>query len=204
MGLQNREAGNYITILGGKFSQRVDANTPGAVMRVNKLNKTVYEKYYTEFTGKLVGIKTQDSDAYGKNWIFSFQDRGEIYNLQLSYSNSFATAFLKMLPNIDLTKEMKVQPSQKEVDGKVKSSLFVSQGGNTIKHAYTMEHPNGLPDMVQIMVKGKPTWDDSARLEFLYNMVQSQIIPKLPKVEEASAPEALASTEGGLVDIDDF
>lgn len=196
MGLANRESGgNYITILGGKFSQRVEANTPGAVERVNKLGNTVFEKYYSEFTGKLVGIKTQDSKDYGKNWIFSFQDGGEVYNLQLSYSNSFATAFLKMLPNIDLSQEMRVQPSVKEVDGKNKSSLFVSQNGTTIKHKYTMENPNGMPDMEQVTVKGQLVWDDSKRLEFLYAMVQQDIIPKLPKAEEvATAPVAREMT----------
>jgi len=213
MGLQNREqGGNYITILGGKFSQRVDANTPGAVQRVNKLGKTVFEKYYTEFTGKLVGIKTQDSKDYGKNWIFSFQDGGQIYNLQLSYSNSFATALLKMLPNVDLNQEMRVQPVAKEVDGKTKSSLFISQGGTTIKHAYTMDNKNGLPDMEKVMVKGQEVWDDSKRLEFLYNMVQSDIIPKLPKAEEtvaapaehAASIEDIAGDDAAAGDDDDF
>jgi len=107
MGLENREGGNYITILGGKLCQRVPADTVGAVDRVNKLGKTVFEKFYDSFTGKLVNIRTQDG-AYGKSWVFDFQDTKEVYHLQLSYSNSFATQFLKILPNIDLAKEMKL------------------------------------------------------------------------------------------------
>ena len=182
MALENREEGKYITILGGKFCVRVPEGTPKSVTRVNKQGKTVHEVFYDSFTGKLVGIKTQDS-AYGKNWIFSFQDGGEIYNLQLSYSNSFATAFLKMLPNIDLTKEMKVQPAVKiGDDGKNKSSLFVNQNGVSVKHAYTKEAPNGLPQMEQITVKGQPVWDDTKRIEFLHDMVVKNIIPKLPKI----------------------
>lgn len=178
MGLENRAEGNFITILGGKFCQRVNENTPGAVMRTNKLGKTVYEKFYDSFTGKLVGIKTQDG-TYGRSWIFSFRDAGEVYHLQLSYSNSFATAFLKMLPNIDLTKEMKVSPSVKEVDGKNKSSLFVNQDGVSVKHAYTKEAPNGMPNMVEVEIKGNKVWDDTDRLKFLYDMVMTTIVPKL-------------------------
>ena len=91
MGLQNYEGGKFITILGGKFCQRVDKNVEGSVERVNKEGKTVFEKYYDAFTGKLVGIKTQDG-AYGKNWLFSFRDKEDTYNLQLGYGNGYAVA----------------------------------------------------------------------------------------------------------------
>jgi hypothetical protein len=207
MGLANREGGKYITILGGKFCVRVQQGTPGAVERVNKLNKTVYEVFYDSFTGKLVNIRTRDGE-YGKSWEFDFQDGGEVYTLQLSYSNSYATNLLKILPNVDLTKEMKVQPSQKIEDGKTKSSLFVSQDGVTLKHAFTKDNPNGMPPMEQKTVKGQAVWDDTERLVFLQNMVDTEILPKLPK---APAPASTAdddmSVEGASVmggDEDDF
>lgn len=180
MGLDNREGGNYITILAGKFCQRVPAGTEGAVERINKIGNTVHEKFYDSFTGKLIDIKVRDGE-YGKTWNFVFQDKKEPYTLQLSYSNSFSTAFLKMLPNIDLTKDMKLSPSVKEVDGKNKSSLFINQNGKALKHAYTREVPNGMPDMEQVQVNGQMVWDDSKRLAFLQNMVDTTIIPKLPK-----------------------
>lgn len=197
MALENREGGQYITILGGKFCQRVPEGTPGSFMRVNKQNKTVHEKFYNIFTGKLVGIRTQDG-AYGKSWVFDFKDKEEVYHLQLSYSNSFAVAFLKMLPNIDLTKEMKVSPSTKEVEGKNKSSLFINQEGISLKHAYTREVPNGMPDMEQVTVKGQQVWDDTKRIAFLYNMVQTKIMPKLQAIvgkQEAVAPSAQAQAD---------
>lgn len=178
MGLEQREEGNYITILGGRFCQRVQEGTEGAETRVNKLGKTVHEKFYDSFTGKLIDIKVKDGN-YGKTWNFSFKDKEEVYILQLSYSNSFATAFLKMLPNIDLSKEMKVTPSVKEVDGKNRSSLFVNQDGVAVKHAYTMAEPNGMPDMEQVEVKGEKIWDDTKRIAFLHNMVVKDILPKL-------------------------
>ena len=178
MGLDNRQTGNFITILGGKLCQRVPEGTDGAVKRTNKVGAVVYEKFYDSFTGKLIDIKVQDG-TYGKTWNFVFIDKEEPYTLQLSYSNSFSTALLKMLPNIDLTKEMKISPSVKEIDGKDRSSLFVNQNGAAIKHAYTREKPNGMPDMEQLTVKGVLIWDDTKRLEFLDNMVHQTIIPKL-------------------------
>lgn len=209
MGLDNREGGKYITILNGKFCVRVPQGTAGAVERVNKLGNTVYEKFYDSFEGKLINIRTQDS-PYGKNWVFDFRDEGEVYHLQLSYSNSYATNILKILPNIDITKEMKVQPAQRIEDGKTKSSLFISQDGTTLKHAYTKDNPNGLPQMEQITIKGQLVWDDTKRLEFLSAMVERDILPKLPKDaqvapskadEGLAVEESVASTE---TDDDDF
>jgi len=188
MGLSNREGGKYITILGGKFSVRTNKENPEAIERVNKVGNTVYEVFYDSFTGKIVNIRTRDGE-YGKSWEFDFQDGGEIYTLQLSYSNSYATNILKMLPNIDLSKEMKVQPSQKMEDGKTKSSLFISQDGVTLKHAYTMAEPNGLPPMVQIVVKGQTVWDDTERLAFLQEMVDRDIIPQLEGATKSRVDE---------------
>lgn len=194
MGLDNREAGKFITIYNGKFSIRVSPETPGAIARVNKLGNTVHEKYYDSFTGKLVGIRTREGN-FGKEWIFDFQDGGDVYHLQLSYSNSYASKFLKMLPNVDLNKEMKVQPAVKVEDGKNKSSLFISQDGVTLKQAYTRTNPNGLPDLEPITVKGVQVLDDTKQLAFLAAMVERDIIPKLPKaVTTATASEV----ESGL------
>jgi len=202
MGFSNRQEGNFITILGGRFCIRVSQDTQGAVTRINKVGKTVHEIFHDSFTGKLVGIKTQDGE-YGKSWIFSFKDGGEVYHLQLSYSNSFATALLKMLPNVDLTKEMKVSPSTREVDGKNKSSLFINQDGQALKHAYTRDNPNGLPGLEQVTVKGQLVWDDTKQLEFLHNMVATTIIPKLEGVEVPQAP--VTSTQNGSEkDYDNF
>lgn len=186
MALENRTGGKYITILGGKFCVRVQEGTKGAVARVNKLGKTVHEVFYDSFTAKLINIRTRDGE-YGKSWEFDFKDGTEMYTLQLSYSNSYATNLLKILPNVDLAKEMKIQPSQKIEDGKTKSSLFVSQDGKTLKHAYTKDVPNGLPQMEQVLIKGQTVWDDSKRLAFLEEMIERDILPKLPKDSVATA-----------------
>lgn len=195
MGLDTRQTGNFITILGGKLCQRVPEGTEGAVKRTNKLGNVVNEKFYDSFTGKLIDIKVQDG-TYGKTWNFVFKDKEEPYTLQLSYSNSFSTALLKMLPNIDLAKEMKISPSVKEIDGKSRSSLFINQDGKAIKHAYSRENPNGMPDMEQVTVKGVLVWDDTKRLEFLDKMVHETILPKLQAINGYSP--VVVPTEGEL------
>lgn len=202
MALENRTGGNYITILGGKFCQRVPEGTAGAERRINKIGNEVFEKFYDSFTGKLINIMVQDGN-YGKTWNFVFQDKEEPYTLQLSYSNSFATAFLKILPNIDLEKEMRLSPSVKEVDGKNRSSLFVNQDGVPLKHAYTRENPNGLPDMEQVKVKGVMTWDDTKRLEFLESMVNENILPKLQEITKGNSVANQENETDDEIKVDD-
>lgn len=178
MGLEHKSEGKFITILGGKLCQRVSEGTEGAIQRINKIGNVVWEKFYDSFSGKLISIKIQDS-TYGKTWNFGFIDKEEVYTLQLPYSNTFATSILKMLPNVDLEKEMRVTPQNKLVDGKNRSSLFINQDGASIKHAHTKENPNGMPDMEQVTVKGELVWDDTKRIDWLHDMVQKDIVPKL-------------------------
>ena len=178
MGFNNYDGSKYFNIIGGKFTQRVAEGTPDAVNRINKEGKSVWELQHDSFTGKLVDIKTQDG-AYGKNWLFCFRDKEDTYNLQLGYSNGYSVALLKMLPNIDVTKEFKVSPKSETVDGKIQTSLFINQDGKPIKHAYTKAEPNGLPQWEQITVKGQQVWDSTKQLVFLENMVNSTILPKL-------------------------
>ncbi len=181
MSFTNKSSNTFFTIFGGKFTQRVQEGTPDAKERVNKLGKTVYELFHDTFNGKLIDIRTTESPDYGKSWNFDFlgDGDGKIYTLQLSYSNSFATALLKMLPNINLEESIALTPSQKVIDGKTQSTIFANQKGVTIKHAYTKDAPNGLPPMKEIVVKGQKVWDDTDRIEFLHAMVQKDILPKL-------------------------
>lgn len=193
---ENKSTSSYFTILNGKICRSVPAGTEGAIERVNKLGRVVHELFNDQFTGLLVGIRVTENPSYGKSWNFDFMSNGKEFTLQLSYSNSFAVALLKMLPNIDLSKVFTISPSVKMVEGKNQSTLFVNQDGKAIKHAYTRENPNGMPDMVQIKVKGVDTWDDTDRLAFLQEMVDTKIVPELKKHK--------VSVSSSTVDTSDF
>lgn len=192
MGLGNKQSGTYLTIFNGKFSQSFKEPQEGTVERLNKNNKIVHEKYFDFLSGRLVSIRTKESKDYGKSWIFEFNDGESTFLVQLPYSNTFAKAFLKMLPNIDVSKDMTLTPSSKLVDGKPKSSLFIKQGDQNIKHAFTRENLNGMPDLEEITVKGQKQLDDTKQLAFLEGMVIRDILPKLnqQKIETADSAES--------------
>lgn len=201
-GLSNRESGTYITILNGAFAQRVQPGDEGAKERINKMGKVVYERYYQSFTGFLTSINVKEDTGFGKSWNFGFTlSSGQKYFIQMPYSSSNSSAFLAMLPNIDLEKPITLSPSMKMVDGKNKTSLFVNQDNKPVKHFYTKDTPNGCPPMRQIKVKGQDVWDDTDRLEFLQNMVNTEILPKLNQkpIATVSAPSALENFDAAPV-----
>lgn len=202
MGFENRSKNTFITILDGKFCIRVPEGTPGAVTRTNKEGRVVHEIFHDAFSAHLIAVRITESDQYGKSWNFDFEDKtdGKVYTLQLSVSNSYAINFVKMLPNIDLSKKMKLSPSLKIVDGKKKSSLFVNQDDKPIKHAYTKENPNGLPPLVLTKFKGNDAWDDTDMVEFLINMVETKIVPQLESIAPANEG---TQTQQGTVQADD-
>jgi hypothetical protein len=65
-------------------------------------------------------------------------------------------------------------PNQKEVDGKMKSGLFLVQDSQMIKWFYTKENPQGRPEVdVTLNKKGEVVdYDREARNKFYFNMLQ--------------------------------
>ncbi len=193
----NQSSGKFITVLFGKFAERVDPDTVGAKSRVNKIGNTVWEKFYSDFTGRLVNVKVRDGGVYGKQWNFVFKANNETYNLQLPYSNNLSTSILKMLPSVDLTKLITLQPSMKTEDGVTKTSIFLKQNGETVKYAHTKTNPNGMPEKEVVMVNGVGVSDYTKQLLFLESIVNN-LMPKF----EGSSEEKVEEKGSGLGDFD--
>ena len=168
----------YLTIADGKICRRVQSKTPDAIERINKDGKLVYEEFYKGWKGTITDIKTREND-YGKNWMIYLKDEYGDYILQLPYSSGYSASFLKALPNVDPSQPVTLMPSLKIEGDKKRTSMFINQNGASLKWAYTKDNPNGLPELQQIKVKGKTTWDDSEIMEFLENMVNNEFLPKL-------------------------
>jgi hypothetical protein len=170
----------FYNISNGKICRQFKEPTSSSKERVTKTGKTVHEEFYDYMDGRIVGIETKDSD-YGRSWLVTLQDDDGKYVLQMPYSSGYSAAFLKTLPNIDLSTSVKLIPKLTIEGDKKKTTLFVNQHGKALKFAFTKENPNGLPELKQIKVKGKLTYDDSEIMEFLEAMVVEQIIPQLNK-----------------------
>jgi hypothetical protein len=180
MGAINKSAAlTFLTITDGRICRRVTSPTGTSIERVNKVGNTVHEEYYSGWEGTITNITTKETD-YGKNWEVTIEDGDSTAILSMGYSSGYSAAFLKTLPNVDLSKPVSLSPKLQTIGDKKKATIFVSQNGTALKWAYTKDNRNGLPDLKQIKVKGKITWDDSDMMEFLENMVKELFINETP------------------------
>lgn len=170
----------FLTISNGKICKKVPKKTATSVERVNKNGATVHEEFYKGWKGRITAIAVREHKDFGKFWNVTLTDDQGDAILQMNYSSGYSAAFLKILPNIDLNSDVIITPSLKIEGDKKKTSLFITQHGVPLKHYFTKDNPNGLPELKKIKVKGKETWDDSDLMEFLENMVNTEIVPKLP------------------------
>ena len=169
----------FYTITDGRICRTFKAATAKSIERVNKMGKIVHEEFCNALSGCITAITTKDHPDYGKFWLITLVDGDWSGVVQIKYSSGYASAFLKLLPNVNLSKDVTIQPKM-VVDGdKKKASLFIMQEGIPLKHFYTKDNPNGLPQMKKIKVKGKETWDDTEMMEFLEKMVFTEVVPKL-------------------------
>jgi hypothetical protein len=180
MGLQNSQSESviFLQISNGKIVRQVKTKTDNSVSRVNKLGREVHELFYDSITGVLSDIATRESE-YGKSWVVSIKSEGKLYKLEFNYSSGYATTFLKALPNVSFGDIATLSPKL-IIDGdKKKSVLFINQDGKGLKHFFTKDNPNGLPELKKIKIKGKESWDDSDRMEFLEQYVKDNILPMI-------------------------
>lgn len=182
MGLnQSQSKGVFLTITNGKLVRQYPTPTEKSVARINKMGREVHEEFYDSLSGYITDVKTRESE-YGKSWVIVVKDEQTCYNLECGFSSGYAMSFLKALPNVKLQELVTLSPKL-IIDGDKKQSvLFISQNGNGMKHYWTKANPGELPDLKKIKVKGKDTWDDSERLEFLEEYVKNTILPKIKPV----------------------
>jgi hypothetical protein len=183
MGLNKSEGANtvYLSVADGKLVRQHKQANANTVERTTKTGKLVYEEHFKDLKAMLVDLETREND-YGKQWQLKFKDGNETFIIQMPYSSRYASSFLKALPLVDLTQPVRFMPwsmQDKNDATKKVTGITLYQTGGKIPSAYTKENPNGLPEMKQIKIKNKLTWDDSDMTDFLEHMVQTEILPKL-------------------------
>jgi hypothetical protein len=183
MAVGNNNQSTFYGITNGKICRQFASPTEKSVERTNKNGKQVHEEFYDYICGRITDITVKNPPAdhqdYGKQWVITLQDDDGSSVLQMNYSSGYSSVFLKILPNVDLSADVKIVPKQTVEGTKKKSSLFIMQHGEPLKHFFTKENPGDLPQLTQKKIKGKMTWDDSDMMEFLENMVKNEIVPKI-------------------------
>lgn len=174
--LGKRQRGTYLTINGdGKFVQSFKEPVPGTIQRTNKNNKVVHEMFFDFITGYVKSVSTKDHKDFGKQWEIVLTKGDNRVIITLGYASNYAKPFLKMLPNVDLGKELEISPSAKVENGEKKTSLFLKQDDKLVPYAFKNGDGSGMPDRKLIKVKGKDQWDYTDQLEFLQEVANKKL-----------------------------
>lgn len=143
----------FLNIIAGKFTQRVDETTEGAVKRINSEDRVVYEKYYDGMVGHINDVSLEQG-KYGEEVIVKLKPNEEtIVQIQLGMNTDYAKDFLKKLPNINVSEMVTLTPysfddsEKKKADGTPvkRTGITITQGGEKLEKKYTPENPNGFP-----------------------------------------------------------
>jgi hypothetical protein len=161
--LMNETSGSFdfISTFDGKLVQRVPDGTEGAHERALTAGanegKMVWEKTYTSVSGLIMAGEIAVKE-FGHKKVKEIQIQLDD-NILLQLPMNMLSAFAKPLPNVDITKPVKVSVYKNK---RGKAGLNISQeapGGEWVQAewAYTKEEPNGLP---------QPTQDDLGDWDF--------------------------------------
>lgn len=192
--LSKGKQGIYLSIQSGKIAQRITEPSSTSKSRTLESGKVIHEELYDTLEGRITGIQFKDGE-YGTQLIITMENEGDIAHLQMPLSSSPASGFLKALPNVQPFALVKFKPSMKEENGKRKTSLFLSQGGQGVKWYWTKDNPGDLPPMKKIKVKGKETWDDSDQIDYLKAYVTDEFLPKIGKSKADNTPAVAPDEE---------
>jgi hypothetical protein len=122
----------YYSVNLGRMRKRVLATDSGAVSRINKENKEVWEKVLSAISGVLTSVSFRDGD-YGEQWIVHITDEGKKYAIQIQADSEYGRSFLKKFPFMVKGSEYTFKPYD-----------FASSGGKRtiglgIEHTKTKE-----------------------------------------------------------------
>lgn len=194
-GLSKGSRGNaiYLNLYQGAMVRQVKEPIEGeTVSRPNKKGVTVHEIPYKEFVGKLTKVEKEATD-YGYVLRIHLLAAGTNHILTIPYSGRISLSFLTRIRNADLSKHIQLvtfRGKAKDGTDKEHDVLLVNQHDGAewvlVKPFYTKDEPKGLPPMVQIPIKGVPTWDDTDQMAYLQkHVVEDWLAPKLRAIQEA-------------------
>lgn len=157
----SKDKPQYFNVLAsdGTFRKVVDQSTEGAVRRDWKTEDgksgTKWELKADSIEGVISRLGIYEGE-YGKNILIALGDADDEVVISLSSSSNFGEDFMKKLPNIDITKSVKLSPYSfaDEKTGKTKRGISIVQDDVKIESAYSEKNEktgkwkvtNGMPD----------------------------------------------------------
>lgn len=209
MGLQRQTDSNAVYLAAKHFCLWQELKQPRegsvSVEVTNPETKQVITKHgfrNKTVEGRAVKMEPYKREHAGKKYIgykLHLQDGPDLFVLDFPYESIFLRNFLKVAPNVDWTKPLSISVFKgKDDDGEPQQSYWfrqkVGDDYQTLKWAFTREHPNGQPEPVKNARTDK--WDFSTQQEWLVDKLDNETIPAIMEAAKTlTVPTPHASAE---------
>lgn len=157
-GTEDNQRKTFVSIIGGRFAVRAEEMTKGSVKRFSeKLQKDLWEILYPDFTGRIIDLRI-DNSQFGEQLTIVMDDVGDKYHFQIPVESRYFTSFCNKIENVDLSKEVKMQPydfeSKTEINKKTGNAkkivgLNLYQHGDKIPNYYSKENQRDKPQLAE-------------------------------------------------------
>lgn len=198
----------YYSVFDGAFRRKVRENTEGAMERINKLGKQVFEVEVDQLAGIIENIHTEPSD-YGEQIKITLDANADGKHPVLSFGmeSKDGRDVLRKLPALDFSKEVVFAPYKFQPDDSdaPRSGLSIYQDGEKVENHFfdtaTKTFKHGFPTIDwDKATKSQQKVYQIERDEFLQNYFREHVLSKftegareLPRRKEApnSDPDAI-------------
>lgn len=170
----------WATISNGYIVTKTDEDDAKGKSRVNKLGKTVYERYWASIFGKITTIAVEDNKFGETDIRVGLEDEENKSVLTFKLDSSYGRSFLSQIFNADLSRKIEFKPWTKTAeDGTKKTRLYLSYGVRNSSIEWKL--PEGTPEVKFVEIKGKKVVDNISQLqqiEFLTDKLNALIKEK--------------------------
>jgi len=152
---EKEERGNvlFLSIVDGKFTQKVKQGTPGATYRkyvsADGTEYHINEIIHKNLKGNITKLAVVEG-KYGPQLLIEIRNEGEVARVYINTASAYFSNFCKRLPNIELGEEVILNPYSFVGDsGRNLTGITIYQEGAKIMNYYwdtAAKKYNGLPE----------------------------------------------------------
>jgi hypothetical protein len=198
---RNQEKKRFLHLSYGKFREKAVENATGAEARTNKDGKILWEYVYDYLEGSITKVFYKESKDYGNSFEVVVDDGKEKFQASFKEGDNFYNDFFSKLPNVDLSKWVKLVPYDfdDENTGKKKRGLTVWQNDAKVESKFTsynsetkkFSYFEGFPEPEKNMESEDWKIYFIKVVKFLRKYTNDKIIPKLIDKAEQEKIETL-------------
>jgi hypothetical protein len=163
----------YLSVVDGKFAERVKEPSDKTTTRVTKSLKEVHEIYYGSVPGLVSGVEKVDGE-YGFQLVIKINDVDEKNQVQVSFYDMAVRTILNKLINVDFSEPITLLVGKND---KGYTWFSVKQAGkgyekDIVPNAFAKED---FPAPEQVVLQGKPTWVYDGQTDFIWDKLREKL-----------------------------